>query len=105
MDLDKQTLQDLYRLTKENNKMLHAMRRNAFWGGILKFIIYGAFLLAPLWFYMQYLAPAVNQALATMQQVQGTGAKAEAQMTSFQQALQQLESKIPGFGSQTPQAQ
>ena len=90
-------LQETYRLAKENNKMLHTMRRNAFWGGILKFVIYAAFLLAPLWFYMQYLAPTLNQALQTMQQAQGTGAKAEAQLASFQQALQRLESKIPGF--------
>lgn len=91
-------LQETYRLAKENNKMLRAMRRNAFWGGILKIIIYAVLLLAPLWFYMQYLSPIVDQALKTMQQVQGTGVKAEAQLNSFQEALKQLQSKIPGFG-------
>ena len=33
-------LQEVLRLTKENNKMLHKMRRNAFWGGVIKFVLY-----------------------------------------------------------------
>ncbi len=73
------------------------MRRNAFWGGLFKFIIYGAFLLAPLWFYMTYLNGTVQQALKTINQVQGTGVQAQAQLNSFQELLKQLESKIPSF--------
>ena len=95
---DRQMLEEAYRLPKDNKRMLHAMRRNAFWGGLLKFVIYAALILAPLWFYMQYLAPAMNQALETMQQVQGTGAEAQAQLSGLQDALRELQSKIPGFG-------
>ena len=94
-------MQELYRLTKDNNRMLHSMRRGAFWGGLFKLVFYAALLLVPLWFYMQYLAPVVNQALQTMQQVQGTGAQAQAQFADFQKALQDLQSQIPGLGSST----
>ena len=96
-------LRETYRLSKENNQMLHAMRRNAFWGGIIKFIIYAAFVIVPLWFYMQYLAPVMNEALSAMQQMQGTGAKAQAQLSDFQNMIKELQSKIPGFGQSTQQ--
>lgn len=98
MDSDQQVLQETYRLAKENNKMLHAMRRSAFWGGVLKLIIYAVLLLAPLWFYMQYLSPIVSQALKTMQQVQGTGTQAQVQISNLQNMIKDLQSKIPGFG-------
>ncbi len=92
-------------MTKENNQMLHAMRRSAFWGGIFKFIIYAVFLLAPLWFYMQYLSPIVNQALKTMQQAQSTGASAQTQLTGLQDALKQLQSKFRISGKQSSSSQ
>ena len=90
-------MQEMYRLTKDNNRMLRAMRRNAFWGGILKFFIYAALLAAPIWFYMSYLAPVVNSMLQTEQQLQGTSAKAQAQFGSLQASWQQFESKLPSF--------
>ena len=99
--MDEQMLQEIHRLTKENNRMLHAMRRNAFWGGLLKFVIYAALLLAPIWFYQVYFAPVVNSMLQTQQQLQGTGAKVQAQFGSLQDAWKQFESKF-GFGSSTP---
>jgi len=87
-------LRETYRLTLENNKMLHRMRRNAFWGGLLKFIMYAAFLLVPVWLYMQYLAPVVDQMFKTAQQIQGTGAQASAQFTDLQNAWQQFSQKF-----------
>ncbi len=84
----------MYRLTKENNRMLHAMRRNAFWGGLIKFIIYSLFLLAPIWFYMTYLDGAVQSMLKTINQMQGTGAKAQTQFGDFSQMLKDFQSKF-----------
>ena len=49
---------ELLRLTKENNKMLHAMCRSAFFGGIFKLLMWAAFIIVLLWLYMQYLAPS-----------------------------------------------
>jgi len=94
--MDEQTLQEMYRLTKENNKMLHKMRRNAFWGGLIKFLLYAVLFLAlPLWLYATYLAPVLESTMRTMNQIQGTGAKAQAQFGSFQEMLQQLQQKFP----------
>jgi hypothetical protein len=88
---------EIYKLVRENNKMLHAMRRNAFWGGLFKFVIYAIFFLGPLWFYMTYLNGTVQQMLKTVEQVQGTGVKAQEQLGIFQELLKQLESKLPAF--------
>ena len=93
--MDEQTLQEMYRLTKENNKMLHKMRRNAFWGGIIKFILYALVLVvAPLWLYATYLAPMMEQALDTYQQIQGTGAKAQAQFSDIQGFIDQFKGQF-----------
>ena len=78
--------------------MLHKMRRNAFWGGVIKFVLYIVLLVViPFWLYATYLAPIMEQMLDTYQQIQGTGAKAEAQFGSFQEMLKQLQGKIPSL--------
>ena len=87
-------LRETYRLTLENNKLLHKMRRSAFWSRLVSFMVYGALLLAPIWFYMQYLAPVVDQMFNTVKQMQGTGAQASAQFADMQQAWQQLVDKF-----------
>ncbi|MEN9413399.1 MAG: hypothetical protein RLZZ342_486 [Candidatus Parcubacteria bacterium] len=90
-------LDEIYKLTRENNRMLHAMRRNAFLGTIFKLVLYAAFLIVPLWLYMQYLAPMLTQMQNTMQQVQGTGAQAQAQVQGLQQVLSGLKEYIPAL--------
>lgn len=87
-------LKEILRLTQENNKMLHKMRRGAFLKTVLQMVIYAALLLVPLYLYMQYMAPVVNQMLETVQQIQGTGAKAEAQFGSFQEMLKTFGDKF-----------
>ena len=94
-----QMLRETYRLAKENNKMLRTMRRHALWGGIVKFLLYAALLLIPAYIYLQYLAPIMQQMLNTMNEIQGTGAKAQAQFMDWQQTLEQLKGKIPGMSS------
>ncbi len=90
--------QEMYRLTKENNKMLHKMRRNAFWGGIIKFLLYAVlFVVLPWWLYMTYLAPVLEGTMQAMNQIRGTGAQAQAQFGSFQDMLKQLQDKFPSF--------
>ena len=42
-----QLLRETYRLTRENNELLHRARRSAFFWGFIKFLIYAALLLAP----------------------------------------------------------
>ena len=98
MDPNRQMIEETHRLVKENNRILHKMRRNAFWGGVIKFVLYIVLLVViPFWLYATYLAPIMEQMLDTYQQIQGTGAKAEAQFGSFQEMLKQLQGKIPSL--------
>ncbi len=87
-------LKETYRLTQENNRILRSMKRNAFWGGLIRLIIYAALLLIPAWFYFTYMAPVVEQMMQTVQEIQGTGAKAQAQFTSLQDAWKQFQEKL-----------
>ncbi len=77
--------------------MLHAMRRNAFLGGLVRILVWAAFVIIPAWLYLQYLAPMVQQLTTTVNQAQTTGAKAQIQMAEWQKALLDLEAKIPGL--------
>jgi hypothetical protein len=86
-------IKELLRVTRDNNKLLHKMRRNSFWGGIIKFVIYILlFVVGPLYLYATYLAPVVNQMTKTYSEIQGTGARANAQMSDFQEMLKKLQS-------------
>lgn len=85
---------ETYRLTLENNRMLHKMRRNAFWGGLIKFLIYAAFLLVPVWLYFVYMAPIVDRMLSTVQQIQGTSVQAQTQLTNWQEAWKEFQAKF-----------
>jgi hypothetical protein len=87
-------LRETYRISLENNKMLHRMRRNAFWGGIVRTIVYAALLAAPIWFYLSYLAPVVDKMMNTIQQVQGTSASAQTQFGQLQDAWKQIEARF-----------
>ena len=95
-------LQETYKIARDNNRMLHAMRRNAFVGGLIKFVIYAVLIIAPLWFFAKYVSPILNSAVSTLNQVQGgidrttdAGAQVGAQ---FSGVIDQLK-KIPGFGN------
>lgn len=93
---DRETIQEIYRLARENNRMLHAMRRNAFFGGIFRFIMYAAFLILPIWFYQQYLSATVMEIQKSLQQMQGTGSQAQSQLQGLQDALKKVEQYLPG---------
>jgi len=87
--------EEIYRLAKDNNAMLHRMRRNAFLGGVIKFIFYILVLVvAPLWIYATYLSPILDRAMETIDQVQGTSVKAQTQFQGFQDALKKFQSQF-----------
>lgn len=96
-DLDRGELEQILKLTRENNRMLHAMRRNAWLGGVFKIVMWAAFIIIPFWLYMQYLAPVMQSAMETMNQVQGTGAKAQAQFGELNNAMQKLQNIYPQY--------
>ena len=90
-----QTQEEIYRLVKENNKMLHGMRRNAFLGGVFKVIFWIALIVAPIWFYQIYLSPVVDSMLQSINQIGGASATAQSQFTELQNALKKFQSQIP----------
>ena len=90
-------LEDILRLTQENNRMLRSMRRSAFLGGIVKFITWAALIIIPLWLYLQYVAPVMQSMMQTMEQIEGTRAGAQAQMSGFNDAMQKLREQFPQY--------
>jgi hypothetical protein len=92
------TLKEIYRLTHENNKMLHTMRRNAFWGGIFKVAMWIVVLvLAPLWLYSVYLAPLMQGMTQTLDRVRGTNTPLQGQLGTLESTLKNLQNTLPSF--------
>jgi len=98
-------LQETFKLARDNNRMLHAMRRNAFFRGILKLAIYAFFVGVSLWFFSTYIYPMLNTAMSTlndvqgqMQKVQGAGAQMNAQFADLNTLVEQIKN-IPGMGN------
>jgi len=101
-DLDRTQVEQILKLAKENNRMLHAMRRNAWLGGVFKLVMWAGLILVPLWLYMQYLAPIMGsmmQTLEQLQKMQGSGTQIQAQFNDLNDTLQKLRSQFPQFFS------
>ena len=99
-DLDRSQTEQLLKLVKENNRMLHAMRRNAWLSGFFKLLMWAAFIILPLWLYAQYLAPIVGTMTQTMdqlQKMQGQGAQVQAQFGDINGALKKLQAQFPQY--------
>ena len=72
--------------------MLHAMRRNAFIGGLIKILLYVVFLVAvPYWVYTTYLAPVLESTMEAVNQIQGTGAQVQTQFSGLQEMLNKFD--------------
>ncbi len=102
-DLDRSQTEQLLKLVKENNRMLHAMRRNAWLSGFFKLVTWGVLIILPLWLYMQYLAPVMGTMMNTMQQLQemqGVGTQAQAQFGDLNAALKKLQTQFPQYFQQ-----
>ena len=90
-------IRELLRLTRETNQMLHSMRRNAFLGGLFKFIIYAILFAAPIWFYMTYVSASVDNLLGAVNKLNGTGATVVTNVNGIEVQLKKLESYLPSF--------
>jgi len=63
------SLDEVYKLAKDNNRMLRAMRREAFIGGIFKIVFWLLlFVVIPYLVYVWYLQPYLDQVLSLYQQ-------------------------------------
>lgn len=81
--------------------MLHSMRRNAFWGGVLRV---GLILLAlgiPVWLYLTYLSPIVKQVESTVSTATGTKVQITDQFAEWFKAWEEFKQRF-GAASSTP---
>ena len=91
-----ESIEEILRLSRENNRMLHAMRRSSLLGAIFKTLLWIAMILVPLWFYLTYIAPVMESVLQTYQQIQGTGAQAQAQFGQMSDSLEKIQALFGG---------
>ena len=92
-------LEEIYRLAKENNQMLRAMRRNARFHAIFKMLFYILIAVVAVWMYVHYLLPLLEQALKALSQVQGASSQAQSQIADWQHMIDSFRDKIPGLSS------
>lgn len=93
--MDEQKLSEMYEWTKENNRMLKAIRRDAFIGGIVKFIFWFIFLVVIPYISWLYIQPYLQGVLDTYQKVQHT---ADTVSTSAGVNMSQLQDLLKKFG-------
>lgn len=91
MDPDRQRLDEIYRLERENNKMLHSMRRNARWGFLFRILLTLLALGVPIWLYFSYLAPVVEQLEVTISAITGRKVQMEDQFSGFAEMFQKFQ--------------
>lgn len=88
------SLDELYKLVKQNNKMLKRMRRDAFVGGILKFVWWAAILIViPYLIYVFYLQPYVLQ----LQSLYNTVNESAGQINDATNQIEEVRNSIPNF--------
>ncbi len=96
-----QLLREIYRLTRENNDLMHRARRSAFFWGFVKFIVYAALLTAPIWFYVTYLNGTIQQLLVDFNRIEGTNSQVQGQFQGIQNVLSQFQQLESRFGFST----
>lgn len=87
-------LKRTFALVSENNRMLHAQRRNAFIGSVIKMVLWAAFIILPLY----YLLPMLNNAMTQLNKVQGA-------LNQVQGATQQVSTQFGGINDVINQLQ
>ncbi|MES2014785.1 MAG: hypothetical protein V4437_03155 [Patescibacteria group bacterium] len=88
--MDEQKLGEIYELVKDNNRILHAMRRDAFIGGIIKFIFWIIVLVILPYISWLFIQPYVQGALDTYQNVKQTTSSVSNTTTADLSKLQEL---------------
>ncbi len=76
-------------LTKENNKLLRKIRRGALLGGLFKIIWIAVIIGVPLYLYINFLAPVLDNVIGAAQTVQDVGGKVNGLQNELQNKLQE----------------
>lgn len=89
------TLGEVYKLAKENNHILKAMRRDAFVGGILKLVFWLAlFVVLPYIAYVTYLAPYIESIESAYQNLNEQANT----LSGAAKDLEDIKKQIPNVG-------
>lgn len=76
---DSKKLDKILDIVSDNNRMLHKMRRNAFWGTVFKVLFYAVAFGIPVYLYFTLLQPMLGNLIGTYEQIQqATGGAASA---------------------------
>ena len=88
------SLEDIYKLAKDNNRMLRAIRRDAFVGGILKFVFWIAiFFILPYILYVVYLQPYLETIQSTYENLNQSAGT----LSSAAKDVEELKNQFPNF--------
>ncbi len=87
----KSLLERMLKLSEENNKMLHTMRRSARWGTFFR-IVYWFVILGGLAFSYYFIQPYLTALLEAYQQIQGSISQIQEQKNSLPDVTKLLES-------------
>ncbi len=85
---DKEMMQQMFEMTRDNNRMLHAMRRNAFFGGLMRLAFWVVLIGGPIVFYYAYAQPYVDQILSAYSGIKGDV-----------QSIKDVTNQIPNLGN------
>jgi hypothetical protein len=98
-------LKKTYALVSENNRMMHAARRSAFIGGVIKIIIYVAMIVVPIYYLLPYLNATLQQLnvmsqkaqemQGTFNSIQSAGQQVGGGMQDINKLIQELQSQLP----------
>jgi len=92
-------LKEIYELTKDNNRMLHRMRRSSLFWGFIKFIWWAfVILILPAGLYYYYLAPQIARLQNAYQGAQDTAVNVQNLPEDLKKQFQEFMAKF-GFGS------
>ncbi len=86
--MDDQKMDQLYELVQENNRMLKAIRRDAFVGGIFKFVWWVIILVVIPYITWLFIQPYVNDVLHTYNSVKTTTNSVQVETNGISSSIQ-----------------
>lgn len=99
---EEEMLRQTYELARENNKMLRKMRRNAFFGWIIKLLVWAVILGVPVYLYFTVLQPVFSDVQQTYQGIQESTQQVQDVGTQVQtmQIPESFKTLLQSFGIQ-----
>ena len=94
MDPNQKKLDEILELVRDNNAMLHSVRRSNFMWGVIKVVAYLFLFAAPIWFYITYISGTIDQLVRTLNSVQGTAKVTQQKFSGFEDTVKAIQSFV-----------